>query len=114
MCVAEETDSGKVELKALDAKLHGWDVDPDEIQICQRDDGSDWVLGTGTFGAVRRPTPTLTLTLQSGPGHIRGLGAMRALHQYVLATIHAFMSEICDCVLSIHPWEFWRTSGYMC
>ena len=51
---AEETDSGKVELKALDAKLHGWDVDPDEIQICTRDDGSEWVLGTGTFGAVRR------------------------------------------------------------
>ena len=50
--VAEETDSGKVELKALDAKLHGWDVDPDEIQICTRDDGSEWVLGAGTFGAV--------------------------------------------------------------
>ena len=45
-----------MELKALDAKLHGWDVDPAEIQICQREDGSDWVLGTGTFGSVRRPS----------------------------------------------------------
>ncbi len=49
---AEETDSGKVELKALDARLHGWDVNPDDIQICTRADGSEWVLGAGTFGAV--------------------------------------------------------------
>ena len=52
MSCAEETDSGKVELKALDARLHGWDVNPDDIQICTRADGSEWVLGAGTFGAV--------------------------------------------------------------
>lgn len=30
-----------------------WDLDPAEITICKRSDGSDWVLGVGSFGQVR-------------------------------------------------------------
>ncbi|KAL3136950.1 hypothetical protein ABBQ32_006555 [Trebouxia sp. C0010 RCD-2024] len=29
-----------------------WDLDPAEITICKRSDGSDWVLGVGSFGQV--------------------------------------------------------------
>lgn len=29
-----------------------WDLDPAEITICKRPDGSDWVLGIGNFGQV--------------------------------------------------------------
>ncbi|DBB13762.1 TPA: hypothetical protein ACH3X3_000769 [Trebouxia sp. C0006] len=29
-----------------------WDLDPAEITICKRPDGSDWVLGIGSFGQV--------------------------------------------------------------
>lgn len=28
-------------------------IDPDEIEICKRPDGSDWLLGQGNFGKVR-------------------------------------------------------------
>lgn len=29
-----------------------WDLDPAEITVCKRPDGSDWVLGVGSFGQV--------------------------------------------------------------
>ena len=29
------------------------ELNPDEIQICKRPDGSDWLLGQGNFGKVR-------------------------------------------------------------
>ena len=28
-------------------------IDPADIQICKRPDGSQWLLGEGTFGQVR-------------------------------------------------------------
>ena len=31
---------------------HG-QIDPDEIVICKRADGSDWLLGQGSYGKVR-------------------------------------------------------------
>lgn len=31
---------------------HAWDLDPSEIAVCKRPDGSDWLLGTGSFGQV--------------------------------------------------------------
>ncbi len=31
-----------------------WDLDPAEITICKRPDGSDWVLGVGSFGQVHQ------------------------------------------------------------
>ncbi|KAK9811452.1 hypothetical protein WJX72_004105 [[Myrmecia] bisecta] len=34
--------------------VHGWDIDSSDIQICKRPDGSDWVLGKGSFGMVFR------------------------------------------------------------
>ena len=80
--VAEETDSGKLELKALDAKLHGWDVNPDDIQICARGDGSEWVLGAGTFGAVRR-TPRFASCDARGT---RGVGWVGVSAHRTLAT----------------------------
>ena len=29
-----------------------WDLDPAEITVCKRPDGSDWILGIGSFGQV--------------------------------------------------------------
>ena len=29
------------------------ELNPDEIQICKRPDGTDWLLGQGKFGKVR-------------------------------------------------------------
>ena len=37
----------------MDDSLLGWAIDPSEITITQRKDGSDWVLGAGTYGKVR-------------------------------------------------------------
>ena len=31
---------------------HAWDLDPSEVVVCKRPDGSDWLLGTGSFGQV--------------------------------------------------------------
>ena len=31
---------------------HAWDLDPSEVLVCKRPDGSDWLLGTGSFGQV--------------------------------------------------------------
>lgn len=28
-------------------------IDPDEIEICKRPDGTEWLLGEGSFGKVR-------------------------------------------------------------
>jgi len=91
-----------VELKALDARLHGWDVNPDDIQICTRADGSEWVLGAGTFGAVScAPCPASlngdpavtapTTTLDSVPTLDAGLLTLTPQRLLILAssTIHA-------------------------
>ena len=32
-----------------------WEIDPEEIQIMRRPDGSPWLLGEGASGTVRRP-----------------------------------------------------------
>jgi len=41
-------------LSKLPQRRHseGWLIDPDEITICKRPDGSDHVLGTGSSGKV--------------------------------------------------------------
>lgn len=36
--------------------LSGWEVDPKEIRILTRPDGSDWELGEGNFGRVVKGT----------------------------------------------------------
>ena len=42
-------------LSKLPQRRHseGWLIDPDEISVCKRVDGSDHVLGTGSSGKVR-------------------------------------------------------------
>ena len=39
----------------MDDSLLGWAIDPSEITITKRKDGSDWVLGAGTYGKVSSP-----------------------------------------------------------
>lgn len=33
-----------------------WEIDPRDITICRREDGSDYKLGAGAYGTVRRVT----------------------------------------------------------
>lgn len=35
-------------------KSEQWEIDPEEIQIMRRPDGSPWLLGEGASGTVRR------------------------------------------------------------
>jgi len=36
----------------LTAPMYGWELQPGDVQICQRPDGSKWYLGRGGFGEV--------------------------------------------------------------
>lgn len=42
-----------------------WTIDPSELAVCQLSDGSDWLLGTGSFGAHFPPSETLPMLLAS-------------------------------------------------
>ena len=44
---------GKLPLGAINL------IDPKEIEICTRADGTPWLLGSGSFGQVVRPQETL-------------------------------------------------------
>ena len=47
-------------------------IDPSDIKICKRPDGSDWVLGIGSFGKVRVSQQMLQLDQKcSVPSHCR-------------------------------------------
>ena len=39
--------------RELDLPWSDWEVKPEEVEICQREDGSLWELGHGGFGSVR-------------------------------------------------------------
>lgn len=32
-----------------------WEIDPDELEICRRPDGTEWELGSGASARVSRP-----------------------------------------------------------
>ena len=41
-----------------------WNINPDELAVCQHPDGSDWLLGTGSFGepsSLRCSGPLISL-----------------------------------------------------
>ncbi|KAK9810072.1 hypothetical protein WJX72_004359 [[Myrmecia] bisecta] len=46
-----ETSSDEMVPELLD-----WDIKPEDIEICQRFDGSDWSLGSGAYGMVYKAT----------------------------------------------------------
>jgi hypothetical protein len=50
-------------LGSIDVRL----IDPGEISICKRADGSDWLLGAGSFGKVIKKA-LLAVGLGFGPG----------------------------------------------
>ena len=35
------------------SSLKGWEIHPSAISVCKREDGSDWLLGSGGYGQVR-------------------------------------------------------------
>ena len=43
------------EMEQRDLMLQGWDIDPADIEICKHEDGSDFLLGAGSYGKVRCP-----------------------------------------------------------
>ncbi len=40
-------DPSMAAMERLDLEMQSWFVDPSEIQVCRRPDGSDWLLGQG-------------------------------------------------------------------
>ena len=61
-----------------------WDLDPAEITICKRPDGSDWVLGVGSFGQVGPSAITAKLCNLQACAHVR-------THS------HSSVSAVCCC-----------------
>ena len=37
----------------LASNIQGWEIDPASIEICKREDGSDHLLGSGSYGQAR-------------------------------------------------------------
>ncbi len=44
----------RAELEAFDRKLQGWALRPQDITICKKGDGSDWLVGEGAYGKARQ------------------------------------------------------------
>lgn len=40
-------------MEGIDLEIQSWFVDASEIEFCRRPDGSDWLLGEGSYGKVR-------------------------------------------------------------
>lgn len=63
-----------------------WEIGPNEIEVLQREDGTDWKLGEGASGSVRGPraaatTPCLHMLARAGEAgwHVQGLPARSSL-----------------------------------
>jgi hypothetical protein len=39
-------------MEGIDLEIQSWFVDASEIEFCRRPDGSDWLLGEGSYGKV--------------------------------------------------------------
>ena len=64
ICVHAE---GASDMERRDLVLQGWDIDHKDIEIAKHEDGSDWLLGAGSYGKVCTTTPILRLTLTPPP-----------------------------------------------
>ncbi len=60
-CASDDGDGTGI--GAFDQRLQGWFISPDDIQICKRQDSSEWLLGKGAYGKVR----TIALFLLEAP-----------------------------------------------
>ena len=40
-------------MERRDLVLQGWDIDHKDIEIAKHEDGSDWLLGAGSYGKAR-------------------------------------------------------------
>ncbi len=45
-------------MERRDLVLQGWDIDHKDIEIAKHDDGSEWLLGAGSYGKARLSTTT--------------------------------------------------------
>jgi len=50
---------GASDMERRDLVLQGWDIDHKDIEIAKHDDGSEWLLGAGSYGKARRFTTIL-------------------------------------------------------
>ena len=48
-CAAE----GASDMERRDLVLQGWDIDHKDIEIAKHDDGTEWLLGAGSYGKAR-------------------------------------------------------------
>ena len=54
---ARSLDPCMADMERLDLEMQSWFVDPSEIQVCRRPDGSDWLLGQGENTPPPPPPP---------------------------------------------------------
>jgi len=52
--VVRETGPHMAVMEGIDLEIQSWFVDPSEVEFCRRPDGSDWLLGEGSYGKVGR------------------------------------------------------------
>jgi hypothetical protein len=62
----------------LDNTVQNWYVDPDEIEFCRRPDGSDWLLGEGSFIAASQCVH-YAIRISNSVCELTGLGALPPL-----------------------------------
>ena len=51
-CAAQRAKGGTTHPLGIEQRTGNGEISPDEIEICKTRDGSDWVLGMGSFGVV--------------------------------------------------------------
>lgn len=80
-CGAEWRARAQVNSVLMQLPWNDWEIGPNEIEVLQREDGTDWKLGEGASGSVRGPfaaATTVASTCTRGQG--RQDGSSRDCH----------------------------------
>lgn len=73
-----------------------WEIDPRDIQICRADDGSDFKLGAGAYGTVRRPFLWIPISNPVIQLYTSDLGSLSHLPTGWPAALIACLSSLCS------------------
>ena len=73
-----------------------WDMDPSEIVICTRPDGSDWLLGEGSYGQVCN----LKYSFVCSSSH-------SFFHPFVRAFVYSCIHYFTDMLFHVHACHVW-------
>ena len=86
-------------------------IEPDDIELCKGEDGQDWLLGAGTYGAVcwiyKHCLLTAPVTVYSPFSLMMlalvGMACCTYMHCLLIAPVHdPSRVSWCHCLLSVH------------